>query len=316
MAGTLTDLGRRWLLIVALLAVGWAAGGLAGARAYWDSYYVHRGFPPTPRLPHSGVGRVETVYFHSSALHRLADYKVYLPPRYGHGGRRYPVLYLLHGSPGGPSDFLNDSYIGVRLANLISLHRARPMILVFPDGRIGGRRFSDSEWANSRAGNYESYVINVVADVDRRFAALASRQDRVIGGLSEGAYGAMNIALHHLSMFGGVQAWSGYFVETRSGVFARATRAELIANSPLEYVHKLARSLSRYPLWAFLYSGRRDKSAERTPQMAHALAEMGVDAHYAIYPGGHDWQLWNAHVDQMVQLASRWFGARAPSASH
>ncbi len=26
---------------------------------------------------------------------------------------------------------------------------------------------------------------------------------------------------------------------------------------------------------------------------------------YALYPGGHDWQLWHAHLNQMLVLASR-----------
>ena len=46
------------------------------------------------------------------------------------------------------------------------------MILVFPDGRIGGSTYSDSEWANTPSGDYESYVIDVVHDVDHRFATL------------------------------------------------------------------------------------------------------------------------------------------------
>ena len=101
------------------------------------------------------------------------------------------------------------------------------MILVFPDGRIGGSVYSDSEWANTPSGDYESYVLNVVHDVDARFSTLPDRADRVIGGFSAGAYGAINIALHHLSDFASVQVWSGYFTETRSGVFAHASRATL-----------------------------------------------------------------------------------------
>ena len=69
-------------------------------------------------------------------------------------------------------------------------------------------------------------MINVVHDVDHRFRTLANRDDRVIAGFSAGAYGATNIALHHVRMFANLQSWSGYYIETRSGVFARASHGD------------------------------------------------------------------------------------------
>ena len=39
--------------------------------------------------------------------------------------------------------------------------------------------------------------------------------------------------------------------------------------------------------------------------MAAALAAAGADVTWALYHGGHDWQLWHAHLDQMLILASR-----------
>ncbi len=133
----------------------------------------------------------------------------------------------------------------VRLDNLLSLHRIRPMIMVFPDGRIGGSTYSDSEWANTPSGDYLSYVVNVVHDVDQRFATIPQRVERVIGGFSAGAYGATNVALHNLSLFGSLQSWSGYYVETRTGVFAHASRGALADNSPLYYVRRLDRRAGR-----------------------------------------------------------------------
>ena len=165
--------------------------------------------------------------------------------------------------------------MGVRMDNLISLHRMRPMILVFPDGRIGGSTYSDSEWANTRSGAYESYVLDVVRDVDARFATIAARGARVIAGFSMGAYGATNIALHHPEVFGNLQSWSGYYVETRTGVFAGAGRATLAYNSPLHYVHRLRRSLRADPLRAFLFTGRDDNSSPQLEPMARALAAAG-----------------------------------------
>jgi enterochelin esterase-like enzyme len=290
--------------MVALLIVGLGGIGLVGAYRYWESYYQHRGFATVAYLPHAHRGHLVDVDFYSAALGRKADYLVYLPPGYG-GGQRYPVYYLLHGSPGRPKVFIDIASMDVRMDNLLSQHRMRPMILVMPDGRIGGSAMSDSEWANTSTGQYESYVLNVVADVDHRFATVPDRRDRVIAGFSAGAYGATNIALHHPAVFAGLQSWSGYYLQTRSGVFRRASRSTLAYNSPLDYVHRLSGALRADPLRAFLFVGRDDDDSPQTAPMARALAKAGGGVSYALYPGGHDWQLWHSHIDQMLILASK-----------
>jgi len=300
---------------VAVLALVLTVVGLVGAYHYWESYYQHRGFDPVAFLPHAGHGRLQTVHFYSPALHRTADYIVYTPPGYDRAQSRYPVYYLLHGSPGRPVVFLNIAQMPVRMDNLISEHRMRPMILVFPDGRIGGSTYSDSEWANTPSGAFGSYVADVVRNVDHRFRTIARRQDRVIAGFSAGAYGATNVALHHIRMFANLQSWSGYYVQTRSGVFAHASTATLRANSPLDYIGRLRRVIAANPVRAFLFVGRDDSDSPQTKPMARALAAAGAGVTYALYHGGHDWELWHAHLDQMLILASRDTTAPLPQAS-
>jgi len=296
--------------VVALATAAIAVVGLIGVYSYWEAYYQHRGFATVAFLPHARRGHLQTVHFYSPALRRVADYIVYTPPGYDNdparaGGSRYPVYYLLHGSPGRPAVFTDIAQLPVRMDNLISQHRMRPMILVFPDGRIGGSVYSDSEWADTPSGHFASYVINVVHDVDHRFHTLAHRDDRVIAGFSAGAFGATNIMLHNIRTFAGLQSWSGYYVETRSGVFAGAGAATMAANSPLDYAPRLKALIARDPVRAFLFVGRDDDDSPQTGPMAAALAGAGADVTWALYHGGHDWQLWNAHLDQMLILASR-----------
>jgi S-formylglutathione hydrolase FrmB len=104
-----------------------------------------------------------------------------------------------------------------------------------------------------RSGHYEAYVLDVVRDVQRRFAARRDRRDRAIAGFSAGAYGAINIALHNLAVFGSVQVWSGYFTQTRSAVFAHAMRAQLAYNSPIDYVRTVRGELRHDPLRVFMF---------------------------------------------------------------
>jgi enterochelin esterase-like enzyme len=294
--------GRMSVLLVALAVL---VIGLDGAYGYWESYFQHRGFTPVRLIAGAHPGHRIWVHFYSGALHRNFDYLVYLPPGYDPVHHRYPVYYLLHGSPGRPQVYTGIASMGTRMDNLIRRQRMGPMLLVFPDGRIGGSTYSDSEWANTRAGHYESYVLDVVRDVDTRFATIPARSARVIAGFSAGAYGAINIAVHHPDVFGNLQSWSGYYRQTRTGVFAHATPAQLAFNSPIEYVPRGRRHLRAEPLRAFLFVGRDDNSSASEKPMAAALARAGAQVSYALYKGGHDWQLWHAHVNQMLVLAAR-----------
>jgi enterochelin esterase-like enzyme len=278
--------------------------GLLGAYSYGKDYYLHRGFTPIARLAQARPGRLVEVRFFSPALGRRASYLAYLPPGYA-GSNRYPVLYLLHGSPGQPKVFIDVAHMDARLDNLISQGRVRPMILVFPDGRVKGSNYSDSEWANTHYGAHESYVLDVLRDVDRRFSTLRNRNDRVIGGISAGAYGAINIALHHLGEFASAELWSGYFRQSHSGAFASATTAELSYNSPLDYVTRLGRGLATHRLRVFMIVGRSDPDRRQVLPLATALERRGASVGYAFYAGGHDWQLWWPHLNQMLILASR-----------
>ncbi len=293
-------------VLIGLLAAALLAVGVAGAYSYAQSYSQHRGFVRLAKLANAGNGRLLHVNFYSRALHRNAFYLVYLPPGYA-PTRRYPVYYLLHGMPGRPQAYIDIGNMDVRLDNLLSLDRVRPMILVFPDGRIGGSTYSDSEWANTPSGNYDGVVIDVVNDVDHRFSTLPYRQDRVIGGLSAGAYGAINVALHHLGYFGSLQVWSGYFIETRTGVFAHASRSLLDYNSPLDYVRRLHGRFRTDPMSVFLFVGRGDPSARQIVPMARALKAAGARVRYAIYPGGHDWGVWYPRLDGLLGMASHDF---------
>jgi enterochelin esterase-like enzyme len=289
--------------LVGVTAVALMVGGLVGAYSYGQAYYQHRGFVTIPQLPRAGTGRLLSVNLNSKALHRNADYLVYLPPGYT-PSHRYPVFYLLHGSPGRPQVFIDIANMDVRLDNQLSQALVQPMILVYPDGRIGGSTYSDSEWANTPSGQYENYVIDVVHDVDQRFSTLPERQDRVIGGFSAGAYGAINIALHHLPQFASVEVWSGYFTETRTGVFAHASTSTLNYNSPIDYIARLKAQLAVDPLRVFMLVGRDDNSSHQIAPMAKALKANHASVSYAIYPGGHDWSVWYPRLNQMLILAS------------
>lgn len=299
--------------LVALTVAGWLAVGLLAAFTYVHRYIVYRGFP-TPTTP-TGVSRgtLREVTFHSPAIGQDNHYLAYLPPGYAAGaarGRRFPVLYLLHGTPGQMGVFTNVGAIDVRANVLIARHAIPPMILVMPEGEPGTLH-GDTEWANTAAGRWMDFVMNVVHDVDHRFATKADRQHRGIAGDSEGAYGAVNVGLRHLPEFSVIESWSGYFTQTPTGVFSHASPAELRANSPAGYVASLASSIRRLGLRTWLLQGRTDPTDPRLIRNFSAqLHAAGADVRYGFFAGGHDWGLWRAQAPHMLRVAGRWFSQR------
>jgi enterochelin esterase-like enzyme len=310
-----------WRLVVLPLALAWLVLGGIGAYVYAHRYSLYRGFP-APVTP-TGVSRgtVSDVHFHSRALQGDHRYVVYLPPHYAREaahGRRFPVLYLLHGDPGKPDIFIRAGALAVQEDVLLARRRIKPMIAVMPAGKSGLFGGTGTEWANAQGGPYEDYVLDVVRDVDRRFATVNDRQGRGIAGLSEGGFGALNITLHHLGLFSVAESWSGYFNETRSGPFSSEPSSVIRANSPAKYVPGLAGQIGRLGYRAWIYQGQLDSNdPAHIRHMSDELHAAGAQVHYGFFPGGHDWGLWRAQLPRMLIAASRWFatpprsGARA-----
>ena len=96
-------------------------------------------------------------------------------------------------------------------------------------------------------------------------------------------------------------------------MFSDATKAWLQYNSPLDYVRTMKHTFAAYPLRVFLYVGNHDGDASPVAPMAAALLAAGADVHSAVYPGGHDWNLWSARLDQMLVLASGYFATAVAS---
>ncbi len=262
----------------------------------------------------STADRVRRVRFFSRALGQERAYEVYLPPRYAAQaarGVRFPVLYLLHAPPGRPDGFFTAGRLQAQADALIASGAVKPFLAVLPYGQDPPYH-NDTEWANAAAGRYEDFVLDTVRAADVRWSTIPRRGARAIGGISEGAYGAVNVGLHHLSAFAAVESWSGYFTQDATGPFAGASTTELEANSPAAYVGRERRALGRLPLRAFLYQGARDDvSAASMREFAGALRHSGAAVRTAIFPGPHSWRLWAPRLPLMLRFADRSFRAAA-----
>ena len=301
--------GRTIGFLGCLLVGAFLAVGFVGVDRYGRNYWLYRGFPP-PRDPAyvTEKGTVQHIKVTSAALGgRSQDVYVYLPPGYdAHPAKRYPVMYLLHGFPGRPLAFVLTVRLGVVEDELVARHLAQPMILVMPFGSTG--TFTDKEWANGvTAGqDWATFVSrDVVRAIDAGYRTIPTQAGRAIAGLSEGGYGAVNIALQNPDEFRVVESWSGYMRAAHDHSIFGRDLAGLAANSPLDTLPLIAAELRRAHTYFWFYSGTTDPLRRQNREFAAELASERLPHRYRELRGGHNWALWRANAERSYLTAAQ-----------
>lgn len=190
----------RRLLLALLLAlagltapVGPRAAAAAPAVAWTDGQGLHV-VSATPE-----GDRLWRLVVSTSALSQPVRVNVLLPAGYD-GSRRYPVLYLFHGTSGGAGDWVD-------VLDAAAATAAYPLVVVMPDSGYagnGGSWFTDWVDQDTRLGaaRWETFhVRQLVRYVDAHVRTVPERSARAVAGLSQGGFGALSYAARHPDTF-------------------------------------------------------------------------------------------------------------------
>ena len=241
------------------------------------------------------------------------DAYVYLPPEYFDPARpdqRFPVVYLLHGSPGVAVDWLRAGWADRAMDDLLAKHRVAPFILVMPDVNGGYRRDTECEDVRPAGPNVQTYLVKDVVDyVDGNYRTIADRRARVIGGLSTGGYCAVNLTLRHQDVFSGLVSHSGYDRPDHNlytGDLFAGDRRDADANTPAVYLPAIP--LTR-PLGAYFDAGAGDNGSRmESLSMARILGQRGVTvAFHDFADESHSWNAWRRNLYASLPWMSSWF---------
>jgi enterochelin esterase-like enzyme len=238
---------------------------------------------------------------------------IYLPPQYfqkPYEGRRFPVIELIHGSPGTPSDYEGRLKISGMLRKLISTHKAKPVVLVIPDANGGLDR--STQCLNTVHGEQdETYLaFDVPDDIAGRLRVERPGPAWGIAGFSEGGFCAANLALRHPDRYGAAASLSGYFEPLRSNHLPRPTdpfagnRTLRAANSPLKV---LASALPPSPLPHFwVMSGNAAQSDMVQAQaFVDLVKQYEPGAPFLVIKGGqHNYVAWREAFPKMFEWAT------------
>jgi enterochelin esterase-like enzyme len=143
-------------------------------------------------IPH---GEVETSLSYPSQQYGMQRVTVYKPPGYS-TAQKYPVLYLHHGIGGDEKVWTNGSEGDADnvMDHLYSQQKAKPMIVVMPDGNIDG--------ASDGFGAHTQVLINdLIPWIEARYPVYTDSVNRAIAGLSMGGGQTFNIGFPNTDKF-------------------------------------------------------------------------------------------------------------------
>lgn len=141
------------------------------------------------------------------------DFKVYLPPNYG--TKKFPVLYLYHGTGEDITGWEKQGYIRNILDNLFAEGKAKEMIVVMDYGVALNpeqeKLPDDYPRTVLSTKNLEKIVVNeLIPYIDKKYK---TNKKQAIAGLSRGSYQAMFIGADYPEMFSAIGSFSPVIYE-------------------------------------------------------------------------------------------------------
>jgi len=256
-------------------------------------------FPDAPAgfdQPHDGKlsGRTEVLEYDSTVTGVKRKAVVYLPPDYS-SGKKYPVLYLLHGIGGNEWEWSGYVHGDAVVDNLIAAGKAMPMIIVMPNGRAlpdDRPPASDKMFSQETITGFVKFERDLldclIPAVQAKYSASTNREQRAIAGLSMGGGQALNFGLRHLDAF----AWVAGF----SAAPNRKALDELIA-SPA--------TARTQPKLLYLSCGNRDGLFAGPQEMHVYLKEHNIAHVWNVDDAGHDRDTWANNLYHFSQRIFR-----------
>jgi enterochelin esterase-like enzyme len=235
-------------------------------------------------VPH---GTVTIHWYDSKASGTRRRVHVYTPPGYGKDPeKKYPVLYLLHGS--GDNHWMHIGRANVIADNLIADGKAVPLVIVMPDGHVVERPagpVDDRTRLEIRRAFEKDLLESVVPLVESSYRERTDLASRAIAGLSMGSAQSLMVGLAHTDKFAWIGGFSGA-ISREDPVLASLKADPTKANERLKL------------LW--LAIGKEDGGLKNKQALSAALKDMGVKHEYHETDGAHRWSVWRLHLAEFL----------------
>lgn len=243
-------------------------------------------------VPH---GALSEVNYHSEITGQNRRCYVYTPAEYDlKPEKRYPVLYLQHGSFEDETGWASQGMANFILDNLIADGKAEPMMIVIDNGYAT----RPDERGAFRTTVFEEVLLKeVVPMIDRRYRTIADRDHRAIAGLSMGANQTMRIAMGHPEVF---SHYGGF-----SGTANYPSAADIDAQTFLGGAFSDGEAVNAQFHVFFLSCGTEEPAPFPTSIGAFRKMADKQGIKYTFYESprtAHEWQSWRRSLYEYAQL--------------
>ncbi len=240
-------------------------------------------------------GTIKAITYKSSEPRvSFRRFVAYLPKGYGNvPGKRYPVMYLLHGARGNEVTWIERGDALITLDSLRAEGAAEDFILILANVN---NYFSDKEYRNGHAinavrafwlvdGETETHFMeDLVHTVDSVLLTIPEKESRAIAGMSTGGMQAAFLSANHPGSFGYVGLFSGYKYNTVFGL-----------RHPEFYCginRKMKAQFADPPKYYGLMIGDTDIFYPHNRMFDRDMTRKNYAHEMLVTPGGHEWYNW------------------------
>jgi enterochelin esterase-like enzyme len=249
-------------------------------------------FEDNRTVPH---GEVREVWYPSTTLGMLRRMHVYTPPGYEKGTGKYPVFYLLHGGGDDDSGWNTIGRSGFILDNLIAAGKAKPMLVVMPNGSMPlppQTGMPDGQTMNRVRDLFAGELLkDVLPTVEKTYRTLTTPQSRAIAGLSMGGFQTLDVTLSHPELFNYVGVFSSGFFG--AAIDEAETKYAKALNDP---------SFNKGKKLFWISIGKDDFVMESNKKTLALLDKHQIKYQYKETEGGHTWINWRQYLNEYTPL--------------
>jgi enterochelin esterase-like enzyme len=239
-----------------------------------DDYYALN------NVPH---GDIRIKKYFSTVFNQWRQCYVYTPPGYDENtSGKYPVLYILHGGGEDERGWATQGKTDLILDNLIAEQKAKPMIIVMPDGN------TNTDFAGFGERTLRMFEAEmkrcVVPFVEKNYRVETNAKNRALAGLSMGGLQTLFIGFNNTSMFSSLGIFSSGWILPMQSKLADAQYDSIQKN-----IETIKSNLKL--VWIGI-GGKEDIAYNNCQILRSKFDEMKIPYEYDDYPGGHAWPVW------------------------
>lgn len=269
-----------------------------------DSDVAPPGFADAREVPH---GKLATIEYDSKAVGLKRKVVVYTPPDFS-ADKKYPVLYLLHGSGDDETGWTQKGSANVILDNLYADKKATPMIVVMPYGFTNApgtptrNPSATPEERQKAAGLFEQDLLgDVIPLIDSKYPTIADAAHRALAGLSMGGGQTMRIGPKHSDTF----AYLGVFSAGLGGRRPTSSTATPVPPPDATASYPNADTLNANLKLFWVSCGDKDPGLAGAKKLDEVLTEKKINHMWHQDTGAHEWPVWKNDLYLFAQRLFR-----------